>query len=119
MAVGKNVSKLHPKLRVIGNGSEAINYRRAELSSVVVSTVKEPAPLQPKIAGMLRKPGVLLAPGNEKALSVRRKPSKKPKLTEARKANHAYVNVFIEVHRGVPTTAKGKKPRTSRSVANA
>ena len=110
MAMEKNVSKLHPKLRVIGNGSEAINYRRAELSSVVVSTVEEPAPLQPNVAGMLRKPGVLLAPGNEKALSVRRKPSKKPKLTEARKANHAYVNVFIEVHRGVPTTARGKKP---------
>jgi subtilisin family serine protease len=109
MAAEKNVSKLHPKLRVIGNGSEAINYRRAELSSVVVSTVKAPAPLQPKVAGMLRKPGVLFAPGNEKALSVRRKPTKRAKLTDARKANQAYVNVFIEVHRGVPTTATGKK----------
>ena len=64
MAARKNVSKLHPKLRVIANGSDAINYRRAELSSVVFSTAAEPAPLKPTVASMLQSPGVLFAPGN-------------------------------------------------------
>jgi subtilisin family serine protease len=106
MAAGKKASKLHPKLRVIGNGSDDVNYRRAELSSIVVSTMEAPAPLSRKIAEMLQKPNVLLGPGNEKALSVRKKPATKRKLTAARKAKEAFVNVFIEVQRGSPAAAK-------------
>ncbi len=35
----RGIEKLHPKLRMIANGSEIVNGARAELSSIVVSTI--------------------------------------------------------------------------------
>lgn len=97
--VPAKASRLHPKLRVIGNGDDAINCRRAELSSVVISTLAPPA-IAEKVAKKLARPDVLLAPGNEAALSTRVRAAKKGKLTPRRRAHHAFVNVFIELQRG-------------------
>jgi subtilisin family serine protease len=87
--------RLHPKLRMIANGSDRVNGLRAELSSVVASSVDQRTIAPPKrVAETLAKPQVLRAPGNEQAFSAKKRPAKRPKL---RKARHAFVNVFIEV----------------------
>jgi subtilisin family serine protease len=99
MSGSGKASRLHPKLRLIGNGSDAINFRRAELSSIMVSTMKAP-PIAAKMADQLRRPDVLLAPGNEAAFAKPKKPKKRGKLTPARQARNAFVNVFIELQRG-------------------
>jgi subtilisin family serine protease len=102
--------KLHPKLRMIGNGSNAVNYRRAELSGGLVSTLRDSAALQPqrRVLEQLRKPRVLLAPGNEAALSLPARPRKARKLKTAGKASNAYVNVFIEVQRSASSQGGAK-----------
>lgn len=97
--VPEKASRLHPKLRVIGNGSDTINCRRAELSSVVVSTFK-PAPIPDQVAAKLRRTDVLFGPGNEAALAARKKAPRRKKLKTEGLAKHAFVNVFIELQRG-------------------
>jgi len=100
------IQKLHPKLRMIANGSEAVNALRAELSSVVASTVMvEQAPSR-AVEQHLSKPAMMRAPGNEKAFSASlRRPNQK-KLTSQMAARQAFVNVFIEVQRDRTTTAR-------------
>ena len=103
----RGIEKLHPKLRMIANGSEIVNGVRAELSSIVVSTVVPEKEIPQKVAADLAKPEMLRAPGNEEAFSRRLPRSKKRgKLTKKTSARHAFVNVFIEVHRD--RTAKAK-----------
>lgn len=94
------IQKLHPKLRMIANGSETVNALRAELSSVVASTVVIEQLAPPRaVEKELSKPGVMRAPGNEKAFSTGLHRTKRKKLTDKSAAHHAFVNVFIEVHR--------------------
>ena len=89
--------RLHPKLRMIANGSDRVNGLRAELSSIMASSVDQRVIAPPRrIAAKLAKPGVLRAPGNEPAFSGKSRAEKRPKLTKAR---HAFVNVFIELER--------------------
>ena len=92
--------KLHPKLRMIGNGSDKVNCLRAELSSSVAS-ILAPAKMQlpTKVVAELRKPSVVFGAGNELALGKGAAPRKSPKLAQAGKADHAFVNVLIEVER--------------------
>jgi subtilisin family serine protease len=101
------IQKLHPKLRMIANGSEAVNALRAELSSVVASTVtfEEIAP-PPSVDQELSKPAMMRAPGNEKAFSASQPRGKRRKLTSKSVARQAFVNVFIEVHRDRTANAR-------------
>src|SRR5262245_5956175 len=94
------IQKLHPKLRMIANGSETVNGLRAELSSVVASTVPADklAP-PPRIEKELTKPTFLRAPGNEGAFSDGLPRKRRKKLTGNSVARNAFVNVFIEVRR--------------------
>ena len=101
----KDVEKLHPKLRMIANGSEVVNGARAELSSIVVSTVAPEKDVPQKVTADLAKPEMLRAPGNEAAFSRKLPRKKRGKLTKKTSARHAFVNVFIEVHRD--RTARG------------
>jgi hypothetical protein len=67
-----SLEKLHPKLRMISNGSDPVNFHRAELNSSVASTF-DPAKIQKPsaaVADHLQKPDILLAPGNEMALAL-------------------------------------------------
>lgn len=101
------IQKLHPKLRMIANGSETVNGLRAELSSLVVSTiVPEKAAPSRRIEAELTKPEMLRAPGNEAAFSSRYPRKKRRKLTGRSSAHEAFVNVFIEVHRDRTAQAK-------------
>jgi hypothetical protein len=96
----EEIQKLHPKLRMIANGSEVVNALRAELSSVVASTVTIDDLAAPRaIYKELEKRSVLRAPGNEAAFSSHFGRPKRKKLTIKSEARHAFVNVFIEVHR--------------------
>jgi subtilisin family serine protease len=97
--VDRTSRRLHPKLRMVGNGSDIVNGLRAELSSVVASTLPRAKLTSPaKIATQLAKPSVLMAPGNEGAFTEKRRVGKAAdRLKEP--ARHAYVNVFIELER--------------------
>ena len=99
-SIDESANKLHPKLRMISNGSDRVNGVRAELSSIVVSTIK-PEELTPssQVASELVEPEMLRAPGNEAAFSDKIPHSKRKKLTKKSAARSAFVNVFIEVHR--------------------
>jgi subtilisin family serine protease len=98
--------RLHPKLRMIANGSDRVNGLRAELSSVVASSVDQRTLTPPRrIAESLVKPQVLRAPGNEPAFSATTRAPRRPKLTKAR---HAFVNVFIELERDRGGGAQGE-----------
>jgi subtilisin family serine protease len=108
------IQKLHPKLRMIANGSETVNALRAELSSVVASTVtvEELVPPRRAVEKELAKPAVIRAPGNEKAFSSVLPRGKVKKLTKSTVARHAFVNVFVEVHRD--RTAKARQDGLQR-----
>ncbi|HYJ30530.1 MAG TPA: S8 family serine peptidase [Allosphingosinicella sp.] len=93
-------AKLHPKLRMIRNGDELVNALRSEQSSGLVST----ASLSDLLSGTDHAGAGLLAcsrtPGNEAEFA----PSDaavthREQLSPQREARHAYVGVFIEVHR--------------------
>ena len=83
MATDTGERKLHPKLRMLRNGSDQVNFERAATSQVVASTLPEPE----LAASLLEKP-------------PRRRPRKPPKLDEAGQPRHAFVDVFIELRRG-------------------
>ncbi len=101
------IQKLHPKLRMIANGSESVNALRAELSSVVASTVKiEGLAAAHTVEAELSKPRVMRAPGNESAFSASLPRNKIAKLTSKSAAHQAFVNVFIEVHPDRTATAQ-------------
>src|ERR1700752_3699070 len=98
--------KLHPKLRMIADGDETVNGLRAELSSLVASTVAPKRLTAPaRIAQSLVKPSFLRAPGNEGPFSGGLRPAKQPKL---KRAKNAFVNVFIELERDRFGGAKGE-----------
>ncbi len=94
--------KLHPRLRMIWNGSDEVNYYRSELSGTVVSTLPPEAvgKVPERVAAEISKPALLFAPGNEKALDIKLRPEKRRKIEKAGRATKAFVNVFIEVQRG-------------------
>jgi subtilisin family serine protease len=99
-SIDESANKLHPKLRMISNGSDKVNGVRAELSSIVVSTIKlEELTPSSQVASELVEPEMLRAPGNEAAFSDKIPRSKRKKLTKKSAAQSAFVNVFIEVHR--------------------
>jgi subtilisin family serine protease len=101
------IQKLHPKLRMIANGSETVNALRAELSSVVASTVTIDQLAPPRaVEKELSKPAIMRAPGNEKAFSTSLHRAKPKKLTSKSVARQAFVNVFIEVHRDRTANAR-------------
>jgi subtilisin family serine protease len=101
------IQKLHPKLRMIANGSATVNALRAELSSVVVSTVAIDQLAPPRaVEKELSKPAMLRAPGNEKAFRTRLLRPKPKKLTSKSVARQAFVNVFVEVQPDRRTSAR-------------
>lgn len=102
--------KLHPKLRMIENGSNPVNYRRAELCGSVISTFRDKGAVRPaeRVMAKLSKPDILFAPGNEAALSTAARRSKPKKLKTAGRASKAFVNVFIEVQRPASGAADGR-----------
>ena len=99
------IQKLHPKLRMIANGSETVNGLRAELSSIVVSTAADNK-LTRKVEEELTKLAMLRAPGNEAAFSAALPRTRRKKLTGNAVANQAFVNVFIEVRNDRTADAK-------------
>lgn len=83
--------KLHPKLRMIANGDEVVNERRAELSSIVVCD----------------RPTLSLALGADVAAQSLKEigriaPTKKLKTLAA----DAFTNVFVDLHRDRGAAAK-------------
>jgi subtilisin family serine protease len=97
MAANMREQKLHPKLRMIRNGDDAVNAVRAECSPLVASTLGSEAlvpatELMPMLAAGFR------APGSEAAFAAAAEPAPREPLA-GREARHAYVGVFIEVHR--------------------
>src|SRR5262245_27141571 len=86
--------KLHPKLRMIANGDDGVNARRAELSSIVA--YKEPSGSQVRGAGVV-------------ALSLGETAVRKPRAPLAQPATRALTNIFVDLHRDArrSTTATG------------
>lgn len=111
--------RLHPKLRMISNGSDKVNFLRSELSSSVASLL-EPAKVQlpRKVVAEFQKPSVVFAAGNESALAKGAAPRKPPKLAQAGKADHAFVNVLIEVERAGTRDSIGKDATNVTSLVN-
>ena len=111
---GANNRKLHPKLRMIANGSDTVNGMRAELSSTVASLSKVASvkfDALPRRAQLdLRRPDELRAPGNESVLAEVTGFAKRKKLKSAGLPRNSFVNVFIELNRDRP----GSKPSDVR-----
>ncbi len=90
--------RLHPKLRMLANGSESVNAQRATISQSVASQV-EPVSVaktaQGEIAIATQR---AFAAGAVDALSLRLEepPAKRQKLDKAGVATKAFVNVFVE-----------------------
>jgi len=103
MATDTGDRKLHPKLRMLRNGSDQVNFERAATSQVVASTLPEPA----LAASILEDPDKFAAP--------RRRPKQRPKLDEAGQPQHAFVDVFIELRRG--RVGESAKEGTDRAAA--
>ncbi|HEX6210879.1 MAG TPA: S8 family serine peptidase [Methylomirabilota bacterium] len=100
---------------MIANGSDRVNGLRAELSSVVASSVDQRAITPPRrITETLAKPGVLRAPGNEAAFSAATRAPRRPRLTKARQA---FVNVFIELERDRGGGVRGEGARELSALA--
>lgn len=79
--------RLHPKLRVIRNGDDEVNSKRAERSCTVASMLA-PSGKEDLLAG------------EAMAASSQKRSAPKPrriKMTEERAANGAFVNVFVEM----------------------
>jgi subtilisin family serine protease len=88
--------KLHPKLRMIQNGDDEVNAQRAAQSPNVVSTLSKATlvvPAPPDVTSAMTTMAIRAA----KPLAPA-KPSARKKL-KGREAKHAYVGVFVEVHR--------------------
>lgn len=105
-----DIDKLHPKLRMIGNGSNQVNFRRAELNSSLASTYRpgKRQELSQATQDLLQKPDELLGPGNELALSKKTAGKRRRKLKTAGPPNKAYADIFIEVQRSSFAGAEGK-----------
>jgi subtilisin family serine protease len=99
--------KLHPKLRMIRNGDDAVNALRACQSPNVVSTLPaaEIAPLS------------LLATSDGVGGPAARRP-KPAKLKPLKEAKHAYVGVFVEVHRDRQVGGPGATAQDVESLKN-
>ncbi|GLS34394.1 Subtilase family protein [Mesorhizobium albiziae] len=119
-------TKLHPKLRMIGNGDEVVNCLRAEQSQNLVST----APLDTlftdtKLATVAATTGFLPLGLDTADFSTSAAPAARKKLTPANRASHAYVGVFIEVHRdrqvagpaGTASDVESVKDKIAKSLA--
>lgn len=91
-------SRLHPKLRVIGNRSDRVNATAAVFSSRVASqmalgTKQLSAAAESQLAACESFAGGTL---DGAQLPVTKRPPRRPKLAESGPATQAYVNVFIE-----------------------
>src|SRR5262245_50440214 len=86
---GIREQKLHPKLRMIRNGDDAVNAVRAFQSPNVVSTLRKGVTPVSRIAA---------AAGVEPPAPPPAKPPRRRKL-KGREAKHAFVGVFVELHR--------------------
>lgn len=88
--------KLHPKLRMIRNGDDGVNALRACQSPSVVSTLPN--------AQMALPSSVATAAGPGQPAPQPTRPAKRKPLEEAK---HAYVGVFVEVHRDMQVGGPG------------
>lgn len=86
---------------MIGNGSNQVNFRRAELSSSLASTFRPDKTQELSLATreLLQKPDELLGPGNELALCRKGARKRRKKLATAGPPSKAYADIFIEVQR--------------------
>lgn len=104
MANGFREQKLHPKLRMIRNGDDSVNAMRANRSASLASTLSsrdltQATAMSPILATAVDFQG----PMYEAAIaSAAARAPKRRKMTAARAPKHAYVGVFIEVHRDRP-----------------
>src|SRR5688572_20730463 len=90
---------LHPKLRMICNGSDEVNSLRAELSSTVVSKRKLKVEPPSAVRECLQKPAALRAPGNESAFALDVPLKKHRTLKQEGEAKNGFVNVLLELKR--------------------
>jgi hypothetical protein len=96
MADGIRQQKLHPTLRMIQNGDDEVNAQRAAQSPNVVSTLSKATlvvPAPPDVTSAMTTMAIRAAKPPAPA-----KPSARKRL-KGREAKHAYVGVFVEVHR--------------------
>lgn len=96
--------RLHPKLRLVANGSEIVNAHRAQSSNCVASTVAAPTKMQAPTSAFalesLKQFGAGTLSGQD--LPPVRPERERPKLAAAGVANQAFVNVFIETNQTDP-----------------
>lgn len=78
--------RLHPRLRVIRNGDDDVNSQRALRSCSVASTLAVKGDEDPSATE-----------ATAASSSGKRKPARRVKLTAARRAGNAFVNVFVEL----------------------
>ncbi len=118
---GANDRKLHPKLRMIANGSDSVNGMRAELSSTVASLCPVPSvkpDVLPRRAQLdLRRPDELRAPGNESVLAEVTGRTKRKKLKNAGLPRSCFVNVFIELDGGHSESSLGDVSRKIKELS--
>lgn len=105
MAMDTSERKLHPKLRMLRNGSDGVNLLRAATSQVVASTLSGEA-LE-----------VALAEAPESFTAARRRPTKPPKLAVAGEPQHAWASVFVELRRGVVGESAEEAAERAEAVA--
>jgi hypothetical protein len=112
MADGIRQQKLHPKLRMIQNGDDEVNAQRATQSPNVVSTLSKATsvvPAPPDVTSAM----TAMATRAVKPPALA-KPSARKKL-KGREAKHAYVGVFVEVHRDRQVGGPAVTARTSKT----
>ncbi len=119
--IDKYARRLHPKLRVLANGSDTVNGLRSEISSVVVST-KKPAPPSEKVDASLVAVNLPAAQACMQMLSPdllpepRRRRKRRRKLHAKDTAKHAFINVFVEFVRESPEAPENALAQSMSAV---
>ncbi len=92
--------RLHPRLRVVRNGDRSVNALRSDSSTTVVCAL----PATVKAGGVLTAPALAasspddLAALRGKVAAPKTRLPRRRKIEEQPKADHAYVNVLIELY---------------------
>lgn len=114
--------RLHPKLRVIGNGSASVNACRSEISNSVYS-IQEPEPEKKEKADVSESLDLAAAQQTIHTLDLSTEVSrdilskgglkKRKKLKDEEVADDSFVNVFVEV---IPAESKDDRADTDQAV---
>jgi subtilisin family serine protease len=94
--------RLHPKLRVICNGGDAVNAQRALVSNSVTTAAQTPS--RASAVALCTRAAVDAGLASGSLLATSKSVGKRPKLSAVGSAKRAFVNVFVETQHSDPGT---------------